>query len=108
MEADPDIPFVKLLTEHRTSICSVVISLLPGAPGVDDVIQETNALVWTKRQQFEPGTSLAAGPWSNGVSCKREVRIFQQRVHHREQLPHHRGKGHLLRFAFRNKPPVEG
>ena len=60
MDADPDIPFVKLLTEHQTVICSFVISLLPGAPGVDDVIQETNALLWTKRSQFEMGTNFRA------------------------------------------------
>ncbi|WP_035602649.1 sigma-70 family RNA polymerase sigma factor [Haloferula sp. BvORR071] len=60
MEPDPDIPFVKLLTEHQSVICSFVISLLPGAPGVDDVIQETNALLWTKRSQFEIGTNFRA------------------------------------------------
>ncbi|WP_338289390.1 sigma-70 family RNA polymerase sigma factor [Luteolibacter sp. LG18] len=53
-------PFVKLLTEHQSVITSFVISLLPGAPGVDDVIQETNALLWTKRNQFQLGTNFRA------------------------------------------------
>ncbi len=60
MDADPDIPFVKLLADHQTVIRSFVISLLPGAPGVDDVIQETNALMWTRRAEFEPGTNFRA------------------------------------------------
>jgi len=60
MEPDPDIPFVKLLTEHQSVITSFVISLLPGAPGVDDVIQETNTLLWTKRNQFQLGTNFRA------------------------------------------------
>ncbi len=60
MEADPDTDFVKLLADHQTAIRSFVISLLPGAPGVDDVIQETNAVMWRKRAEFEPGTNYRA------------------------------------------------
>jgi RNA polymerase sigma-70 factor (ECF subfamily) len=60
MELDPDIPFIKLLTEHQSVITSFVITLLPGAPGVDDVIQEINTLLWTKRSQFEIGTNFRA------------------------------------------------
>lgn len=60
MDEDPDIDFVKLLADHQTVIRSFVISLLPGAPGVDDVIQETNALMWKKRAEFEIGTNYRA------------------------------------------------
>ena len=60
MEIDPDIAFVKLLADHQTVIRSFVISLLPGAPGVDDVIQETNTVMWRKRAEFEPGTNYRA------------------------------------------------
>ncbi|MBK1881453.1 sigma-70 family RNA polymerase sigma factor [Luteolibacter pohnpeiensis] len=60
MDVDSDIPFIKLLTDHQPVICSFVISLLPGAPGVDDVIQETNVVLWKKRDQFELGTNFRA------------------------------------------------
>ncbi|WP_193211398.1 sigma-70 family RNA polymerase sigma factor [Luteolibacter marinus] len=60
MEQEPDSVFVKLLTDHQSIIRSFVISLLPGAPGVDDVIQETNVLLWKRRETFEPGTNFKA------------------------------------------------
>lgn len=60
MDSDSDIPFVKLLTDHQTAIRAFVISLLPGAPDVDDVIQETNALIWVKRSEFTLGTNFRA------------------------------------------------
>lgn len=60
MENPDDIEFVKLLTDHQSSIRAFVISLLPGAPGVDDVIQETNAALWVHRAKFEPGTNFRA------------------------------------------------
>lgn len=80
MDADPDIPFVKLLTEHQSVICSFLISLLPGAPGVDDVIQETNALLWTKRKQFEMGTNFRA--WALTIArfqAMTHLRLLKQR-----------------------------
>lgn len=60
MSEVPEIEFVKLLTDHQASIRAFVISLLPGAPGVDDVIQETNAALWTHRAKFEMGTNFRA------------------------------------------------
>jgi RNA polymerase sigma-70 factor, ECF subfamily len=60
MESDHDIEIVRLLTDHQPVIRAFVISLLPGAPGVDDVIQETNKVIWVKREEFEIGTSFRA------------------------------------------------
>ncbi len=60
VNTDPDIELVQLLTDHQPVIRAFVISLLPGAPGVDDVIQETNKLIWMKRAEFELGTSFRA------------------------------------------------
>lgn len=52
--------YVRLLTEHQSMIRAYIVSLLPGAPGVDDVIQEANAVLWRKRTTFVPGTDFAA------------------------------------------------
>lgn len=52
--------YVQMLTEHQSMIRAYIVSLLPGAPGVDDVIQETNAVLWRKRADFAPGTDFAA------------------------------------------------
>jgi RNA polymerase sigma-70 factor (ECF subfamily) len=50
--------YVKLLTDHQPVIRAFILSLLPGAPGIDDVIQETKAVLWRKRADFELGTNF--------------------------------------------------
>lgn len=56
--------FVQLLTEHQNLIRGFVISLLPGAPGVNDVIQNTNAVLWRKRGEYVMGTNFKAWAFS--------------------------------------------
>jgi len=52
--------FVKLMTEHQGSLRAFIISLMPGSPDVADVLQETNAVIWNKRDRFEHGTNFLA------------------------------------------------
>lgn len=52
--------YVQLLTEHQSMIRAYIVSLLPGAPGVDDVIQEANAVLWRKRSSFGIGSDFTA------------------------------------------------
>ncbi|MCB1133330.1 MAG: hypothetical protein KDN05_19570, partial [Verrucomicrobiae bacterium] len=51
-DQDREAKFVQLITDHQNLIRSFIISLLPGAPGVDDVIQAANAVIWRKRDEF--------------------------------------------------------
>ncbi len=60
MQPDFEAEFVKLLTDHQSVIRGCVIMQLPGAPDVDDVIQKTNQVLWSKRHDFELGTSFQA------------------------------------------------
>lgn len=60
MAPNPDIEeaFVQLVVTHQAALRAFVLSLLPGSPDVDDVIQETNAAIWQKRGEFEIGTNF--------------------------------------------------
>lgn len=58
MKPDDEEEFVRLIADHQGVIRAFIISLLPGAPGVDDVIQETNSVIWRKRESFEMGTGF--------------------------------------------------
>lgn len=60
MNPDDDSDFVRQLTDQQAVIRAFIISLLPGAPGVDDVIQETNTILWKKRGDFQPGSNFQA------------------------------------------------
>lgn len=52
--------FVCLIAHHQASLHAFIISLMPGLDGVDDVLQETNMVLWEKRDSYEPGTDFRA------------------------------------------------
>lgn len=67
-EMDEDLPgdpdqqaeFVQLLTAHQSLIHTFVLSLAPHSPDVEDIVQQINLVLWTKRDQFEPGSNFKA------------------------------------------------
>lgn len=52
--------FVSLIARHQALLHSFIISLMPGVDGVDDVLQETNIVLWEKRRSFESGSNFQA------------------------------------------------
>ena len=68
--------FVQLIADHQNVIRSFIISLLPGAPGVDDVFQNTNAVIWKKRGSFEMGTNFRA--WAMAIARFQAMAHLQQ------------------------------
>ncbi|MBT8043692.1 MAG: sigma-70 family RNA polymerase sigma factor [Verrucomicrobiae bacterium] len=81
---DQEVEFVGLLTEHQTLIRAYVISLLPGLSETDDVIQETNQVLWMKRETFELGTNFKA--WAL-ATARFQVMAFQQKLKREMRAP---------------------
>jgi RNA polymerase sigma-70 factor (ECF subfamily) len=54
--------YVKLMTDYQGNLRAFIVSLMPGSPDIADVLQETNATLWLKRERFEHGTNFIA--WS--------------------------------------------
>ena len=52
--------YVKLMTESQGTLRAFIVSLIPGSPDVADVLQETNAALWQKRNRFKLGTNFLA------------------------------------------------
>lgn len=48
------------LTGNQPDLRGFVRCLMPGDPGVDDVVQLTNLVIWKKRALFKPGTDFRA------------------------------------------------
>jgi RNA polymerase sigma-70 factor (ECF subfamily) len=81
--------FIKLLTEHQANLRAFIVSLMPGSPDVDDVLQETNMVLWLKRANFELGTNYKA--WSFQIARyevhrQRERSRRHQRIMFSEEL----------------------
>ncbi|MGJ8657769.1 MAG: sigma-70 family RNA polymerase sigma factor [Akkermansiaceae bacterium] len=60
------IEFISLLTQHQMMLRGFIISLLPGSDDVNDVVQETNIVLWKKKKSFKQGTSFKA--WAFAVA----------------------------------------
>jgi RNA polymerase sigma-70 factor (ECF subfamily) len=52
--------FVRLLGQNQRRIFLYVISLVPNVNEAEEVIQETNLVLWREFGQFQPGTNFAA------------------------------------------------
>ena len=50
--------FVTELTRHQAAIHAFLTSIVPGEPGIDDILQQTNLYLWEHRNDFTPGTSF--------------------------------------------------
>lgn len=57
--SDIDIQYLQQVTRHQAAICGYVRSIAPGL-SVDDVLQETNVVLWEKADAFERGTNFKA------------------------------------------------
>lgn len=79
---DPEQTFVQLVVNHQAALRAFVLSLLPGSPDVDDVIQETNAEIWQKRGDFRIGTNFKS--WMFSVAKFKVMSVW--RDHQRRKV----------------------
>ena len=71
----PNTDFVYLLTSHQRSIYRFIIMFVPQPSDAEEVLQETNMLLCSKSETFEPGTSFAA--WSRQVAKLKMTEFFK-------------------------------
>lgn len=57
--ASIDIEYLQLVTRHQPAIYGYIRSLAPGAD-IEDILQETNLVLWEKSASFRPGTNFKA------------------------------------------------
>jgi RNA polymerase sigma-70 factor, ECF subfamily len=54
--------FIKVHTEHEVRLRSLAYALVPNWADAEEVLQQTNLILWQKFEQFEPGSNFIA--WS--------------------------------------------
>jgi len=52
--------FVELVTRYQQRVYLFILSLLPNPAEAEEVLQETNLVLWRKFEEFEPGTNFKA------------------------------------------------
>lgn len=75
--------FVKLLTGHQAALRAFIVSLIPGSSDVQDVLQDTNVVLWEKMDDYETGTNFNA--WAFAIA--RNMIKAQLRKTKRNQSP---------------------
>ncbi len=75
--------FIRLISLQQTAIYSYILSLHPNRVDAEDILQETNVVLWQKLPEFEPGTNFRA--WAFRVAYY-QVLAHRQRVRRRPLL----------------------
>ncbi|MFK7736814.1 MAG: sigma-70 family RNA polymerase sigma factor [Pirellulaceae bacterium] len=63
---DPNEHFVTQIAEHQGRLYSYVYSLLGDGNRAADVLQETNLVLWRKREEFRVGSAFV--PWAFAIA----------------------------------------
>ncbi|WDI41066.1 sigma-70 family RNA polymerase sigma factor [Bremerella sp. P1] len=54
--------FIQLLTTYQSRLYAYILSLVSDRNESDDILQQTNVVLWQNADRYEPGTNFAA--WS--------------------------------------------
>lgn len=67
--------FVQLLTGHQSVLRAFIHAMIPDWHAAEDVLQETNAVLWRKSRQFESGTDFRAWAFAIANNQARSARL---------------------------------
>lgn len=70
--------FMQLFTPNQRRVFLYILTLLPNVEQAEDVLQETNLILWREFHRFEPGTNFAA--WACGVAYYQVLKYRKERV----------------------------
>lgn len=81
-----DDEIVQLIVKHQSALRAFLVSLMPGRPDVEDLMQETSMVIWQKRGDFELGTDFKA--WMFSVARYRVMAYWRDmKRRHESALP---------------------
>ncbi|MCS6850198.1 MAG: sigma-70 family RNA polymerase sigma factor [Gemmataceae bacterium] len=76
--------FVRLLGQHQRRIFLYVLSLVPRWDDAEEIVQETNLVLWREFGRFQPGTNFAA--WACKIAFHQVLAWRKRRQRDRLEL----------------------
>ncbi len=73
----PNGEFVQLFTKSQRRLFLFILAQIGSANDAEDVLQETNVIIWSKFHQFQPGTSFFA--WAGKIASY-EILKYRDRL----------------------------
>ena len=58
--AVPDAEFVQIFTRHQRRLYLYILSQVPSPLAAEEILQDSNVVIWSKCRQFQPGTNFLA------------------------------------------------
>lgn len=80
----PGEDFIRILTQSQRALYLFILPMVGSPADAEEVLQETNVVIWNKWSQFDPGTNFLA--WGRTIA-RLEVFRFRRHRHHRLTLP---------------------
>ena len=74
--------FVQLVTQYQQRVHLFILSLVPNRTDAEEILQETNLVLWRRFEEFRPGSDFRA--WAFQVAFNK-VKLFHER-HGRDKL----------------------
>lgn len=68
--------FIRLLTNHQTALRGLILSMLPGCQDVNDILQDTNVVLWEKMHSYKQGTKFKS--WAYAVARNKVMQYWDQ------------------------------
>jgi RNA polymerase sigma-70 factor (ECF subfamily) len=78
----PGEDFVRLFTQNQRALYLFIVPLVGSPADAEEVLQETNVVIWSKWDQFQAGTNFLA--WGRAIA-RLEVFRFRRRKDRRQQ-----------------------
>jgi len=82
--SQPTTEFALALTRYQTSLYAYILSLVPERNAAEDVLQETNLVLWEKAGEFEPGSDFLA--WAATIARYKALHARRSHVRDRHQF----------------------
>ena len=76
--------FMQLFLKSQRRIYGYVMSKIPSPVDADDIVQETASLLWTKFDDYTPGTDFAA--WAISVARFKVLRYLRDNKNYRTKF----------------------
>lgn len=77
----PDETFIREFTQAQRALYLYILPLVGNASDADEVLQETNLVIWRKWDQFEPGSNFVA--WGRAIA---RLEVFRFRRTNKSKL----------------------
>ena len=75
-ETGADSQIIDLITQYQSKLFAYIYSQTTDPDATREILQETNIVIWRKREQFEFGTSFNA--WSQSIAYF-QIKAFRQK-----------------------------